>query len=59
MSEREDPIRDPLPDDPSERRDWDLPPEVDPGRPEPAPGESHDPVPGPGEGLDEPGRSSG
>jgi hypothetical protein len=32
--ERDDPFRDAAPDESSERRDWDLPPEVEHGRAE-------------------------
>jgi hypothetical protein len=58
MLERDDPLRDASADESSERRDWDLPPDVAPDA-DPAPGEGHDvpPRPQPPAEPDEPGRA--
>jgi hypothetical protein len=59
MTERDDPLRDPSADESSERRDWDLPPDVAPDPDDAAAGEGRGlpPRPQPPAEPDEPGRA--
>ncbi|HEX2102674.1 MAG TPA: hypothetical protein VHF51_03435 [Solirubrobacteraceae bacterium] len=57
MLERDDPFHDAASDESSERRDWDLPPDVQEGAPRPGAGQSPESSPHPAAEPDEPGRA--